>query len=98
MIELVEDRVQLRDPTWLIRVKLRFPRTLEALVAIARKHERDEVLDGGRTDPDDGRLGDEPFRTPRQLAGAAIAPEKYPGSLSGSVRQWQVANGPSGSV
>ena len=76
VIELVDDGVELGNPTRSIGIEIGFARSFERLIAEAREHERDQILDRRLTEPDDRRLGDEPLRAPRQLAGVAIAPEE----------------------
>ena len=49
------------------------------LIAEARNHERDQILDRRLAEADDRRLGDEPFGPTRQFAGRAIAPEEIAG-------------------
>ena len=79
VIELVDDGVELGNPTGRAGIEIGLARSLERLVAEAREHERDQILDRGVAEPDDRRLGDEPFRASRQFAGVAIAPEEVAG-------------------
>ena len=79
VIELVDDGIELGHPVGGTRIEIPLARPFERLIAEAREHERDQVLDRGIAELNDGRLGDEPLRSARQLAGQAIAPEEVAG-------------------
>ena len=65
VIQLVDDRVELRHPRLGARIETLFARPVERLIAEARQRERDHVLDPAPADRHDRRLGDEPLRAAR---------------------------------
>jgi hypothetical protein len=52
VVELVNDRVELRQPSWSVgRIEISFAGTVERLITKSRQHERDQVLDPRSGDP-----------------------------------------------
>ena len=86
VIQLVNHRVELRNPWIRARIKTFLARSIERLIAEPRKRERDHVLDRPRTTRDRWRFGDEPFRSARDALRRAIAPEVITG-FAGRKRQ-----------
>ena len=79
VVELVNDRIELRQPRLADGVQVGLARARQRLVAEPRQHERDQVLDRPAADADERRLRDEPRRAARQLSGVAILPEVVAG-------------------
>jgi hypothetical protein len=76
VVQLVDDRVELRHPGLTARIEQLLARPGEHLIAESWQGERNQIADPRAVDVDERRLGDEPFRTMRDPAGASIAPEE----------------------
>src|ERR1051326_7840460 len=83
VIQLVDDRVELRDPVRAAGIVNLLLRARQLLIAETRQRERDHVVDRLRPDGHLRRLGDEPLRAARQLPALAIAPEVIAGLARG---------------
>ena len=76
VIQLVDDRVQLRNPgIGGAAIEPFLARAIERLIAEARQRERDQIVDLMRVDRDDRRFRDEPLGSARNRTGDPIAPE-----------------------
>jgi len=96
MVELVDDRIELRDPRLGAGEKLGLPRASQRLVAEAGQRERDQIADRTRADLDSRGFRDEPLGTARDFARLPVSPEVIAGLACGKIQTVAGGEGPFG--